>query len=185
MTRGPAPKLTKEKLLAGNPGGRPLNFDEPKFPDGEMPAPEFLDDSGKRLWQEIVPPLKLLGLAKPANREVLGRYCEMLVRYRELLVFIRKSGTTYPVRAPAGVPDAKGKTRVGPIIGFKEWPQYKQVRELEKNLLIYEREFGITPAAATRVKIKQEVVSGGSTKDLKAQYFGGIAPGNPIPIRAS
>lgn len=173
------PKPDVLKKLAGNPGGRPLNEDAPKFPDGDMPPCEFLDDAGQRLWHEVVPPLKLLGLAKPANREVLGRYCAMLARYRELLIFISKNGTAYPIRAASGVPDAKGKTKVGPIIGFKEWPQYKQLSNLEKMLLIYEREFGITPAAATRVKIKQEVVSGGDTQNLKAQFF----TGGPIPIR--
>ena len=52
--RGRKPKPTEAKKLAGNPGKRPLNQDEPKLPAASIEAPTHLDGEARvnypRFW---------------------------------------------------------------------------------------------------------------------------------------
>ena len=50
--RGRKPKPTALKLIAGNPGHRPLNKKEPKvvYVEGDIKAPKFLKGEAKKEW---------------------------------------------------------------------------------------------------------------------------------------
>ncbi|MCL5994484.1 MAG: hypothetical protein M1546_00320, partial [Chloroflexi bacterium] len=48
VTRGPAPKPTALKVLAGNPGKRPLNGSEPQYPTELPTCPRPLSAIAKR-----------------------------------------------------------------------------------------------------------------------------------------
>jgi P27 family predicted phage terminase small subunit len=52
--KGRKPKPTYLKLLAGNPGKRPLNEAEPK-PKGDLAeAPEWMTDAQRAIWTEAI-----------------------------------------------------------------------------------------------------------------------------------
>ena len=52
--RGRKPKPTWLKVIGGNPGRRPLNYDEPR-PEGELSsAPEWLTDSQRAVWEKAI-----------------------------------------------------------------------------------------------------------------------------------
>jgi P27 family predicted phage terminase small subunit len=52
--RGRKPKATILKLITGNPGGRPLNMDEPK-PEGDLVSPpDWFTPRQRILWDQII-----------------------------------------------------------------------------------------------------------------------------------
>lgn len=73
---GPAPKPTVLKKLAGNPGKRKLNEDEPKPRAVRMHAPGHLSDTAKAEWRRIMPELYRLGLLTVVDRSSLAAYCQ-------------------------------------------------------------------------------------------------------------
>jgi P27 family predicted phage terminase small subunit len=73
--RGPKPKPTAIKKLAGNPGKRKLNKAEPQPTAGIPPRPECLDDIGAAEWDRVVPELARLGLLTLVDRAALACYC--------------------------------------------------------------------------------------------------------------
>lgn len=72
--RGRKPKPTHLKEVAGNPGKRPLNKDEPQ-PEGELfEPPADLPDIGKVLWTQAIadaPP----GLLRRLDSRILFAWC--------------------------------------------------------------------------------------------------------------
>lgn len=70
---GRRPKPTAQKALAGNPGKRALNKDEPDFSlVTNVDPPEWLSENARRIWQMIVPQLcaaKVLALTDLHNVE--------------------------------------------------------------------------------------------------------------------
>ena len=62
-SRGPMPKPTALKLIAGNPGKRALNLSDGVNPRIEIPAPpKHLGKSAVKEWRRITPILEELGL---------------------------------------------------------------------------------------------------------------------------
>ena len=56
MARGRPPKPTAQKKLAGNPGKRKLNNDEPDYdPITSVDAPDYLDDLARGAWEHYAP----------------------------------------------------------------------------------------------------------------------------------
>ncbi len=73
--RGPAPKPTRMKVLAGNPGKRPLNRREPQPKPGLPRCPAQLSEEAKREWKRISKELDRLGLLTVLDRAALSAYC--------------------------------------------------------------------------------------------------------------
>ena len=103
---GPPPKPTKLKLLAGNPGHRPLNLSEPQ-PTGIPTCPRHLDKDAKAEWKRISAELIKLGLLTSVDRAALAGYCQSYSRWVAaelqiaqfgLVVKAGKSG--YPIPSP-------------------------------------------------------------------------------------
>lgn len=179
--RGPSPKPTLLKLVAGNPGHRPIAGNEP-VPDAVMPAaPDFLDDAARRVWDQLVPGLFRCGLVRVIDGTSIGRYCVTLVLWHTALEFIRKNGTTYAVR---GEPK---QGRPGRVLYLREHPQAGELRKLNQQLLALEREFGLTPASRTRIQLEAEGKGGsrGDVNDLKRRFFAAGATPTPPPIPPS
>ena len=60
--RGRKPKPTALKVLEGNPGGRPLNLNEPKPVKKAPRCPSWLEDEAKKEWKRMGKVLEQLGL---------------------------------------------------------------------------------------------------------------------------
>ncbi|MFJ2455609.1 hypothetical protein ACIOWK_28420 [Pseudomonas protegens] len=74
-------KPTALKLLAGNPGKRPLNAAEPSFAPSDLSPPSWLDGEGLALWPKLAAALDANGMFNEANRDVLAGYCDLWSTY--------------------------------------------------------------------------------------------------------
>ena len=79
--RGPKPKPTRLKILAGNPGKRALPKLEPK-PRGLAVCPGWLNPVAVMVWEELAPGLKEVGLLTSADAEQFGVLCTLIAEYR-------------------------------------------------------------------------------------------------------
>ena len=77
--RGGKPKPTRLKIVAGNPGGRPLP-EEPKIPPGIPEMPDWLDELGQQEWNRVVESLGSAGVLRVVDRMVLAGLCDAVSR---------------------------------------------------------------------------------------------------------
>ena len=140
--RGRKPKPTEVKRMQGNPGKRPLNQDEPdpekykKVP----PPPNFLDDVAKTEWRRIARILWPIGLVTKAERSALAAYCVAFSTFVYCNKMIADEG--YIVLSENGFP------MKSPWVTMKD----KANEQMMKWLV----EFGATPSARSRVKVKKK-----------------------------
>ncbi len=66
----------------------------------------------------------------------------MWVEWRTALAFVRKHGSTYPIK------DGNGKVKA-----LGQFPQVAQIHKLSLALSRLEAEFGLTPSARTRINV--------------------------------
>jgi len=85
------PIPTHLKLLAGNPGKRPLNPNEPKPKVHIPPCPSRVTGEGRREWRRRAKLFARLGILTEIDTEAFtllceawGRYCEMEAKVKEL-----------------------------------------------------------------------------------------------------
>lgn len=79
--RGPKPKPTKLKILAGNPGRRPLPKNEPVF-TGKPVMPHWLKPDAVKVWKELVPRYEAKGLVTDGSSEQFAVYCTLNAEFR-------------------------------------------------------------------------------------------------------
>lgn len=139
--RGPAPKPTALKNLEGNPGKRSLPKDEPKPPPlSQVKPPSFLFPGAKREWKRIVPILDGLGLLSDLDVSALAGYCTAYDTWVTALGQIKKSGML--IQTPNGY--------------FQPSPYIKISRDAQDEMMRWLKEFGMTPAARSRVSAPEQ-----------------------------
>lgn len=111
-------------------------------PPLEMPTcPDWLDAKARKLWHKIGPQLVSLGLLSVIDGDIFGGYVETATRYGEVcekLDSIEKMMATTPN-------------------GFEVQSVLFQLRNtLQKQLVALGREFGMTPAARSSIKVNTE-----------------------------
>lgn len=111
-------------------------------PPLEMPpCPDWLDAKARKLWHKIGPQLVSLGLLSVIDGDIFGGYVETATRYGEVcekLDSIEKMMATTPN-------------------GFEVQSVLFQLRNtLQKQLVALGREFGMTPAARSSIKVNTE-----------------------------
>ena len=158
--RGPAP--TPRELLALRGSWRAgQNPSQPRPPPARPAPPPSLSPEARKVFLRASAHLHAIGVLSLLDQSALARYASLLVDYRGCEEFIAKNGTTYVVRKPqTGQPQ-------GVVVGFKLYPQVRLKLMLCDELLRLEREFGLTPAARTRITATQVVQPGSD----KARYF--------------
>lgn len=139
--RGRKPKPTMLKLLAGNPGKRPLNEREPTISGGIPDCPEFLDAVAKAEWERVAPLLDDMGLLSQADRAALAAYCVAYSRWRNAEEQVAKFGTI--VKSPD-----KGFPMKSPYLTVAD-----QALENMRKLMV---EFGLTPSSRSRISVLGE-----------------------------
>jgi P27 family predicted phage terminase small subunit len=83
MRRGRRPKPSRLRLLNGNAGKRPINFNEPHPRALRNPAPpSWLDQYGREFWRRHAPELSRLGLLSVLDRDLLASAAERWSVYR-------------------------------------------------------------------------------------------------------
>ena len=139
--RGRKPKPTLVKLLAGNPGHRPLNDREPNAPAGIPDCPDFLDDEGRAEWLRTCQSLKNMDLLSSADRAAIAAFCVCYSRWVAAERAVQKYGTI--VKSPN-----KGFPMKSPYLCIAE-SALEQMRKLAT-------EFGLTPSSRSRIRVGSE-----------------------------
>jgi P27 family predicted phage terminase small subunit len=130
-------KPTALKELAGNPGKRALNNQEPK-PASEIPVcPPHLKGVARTEWTRITKELHALGILSLVDRAALVAYCTAWADYVQACKKVEKEGAV-------AISD-KGGMYQNPWVGIKNSSMDRLVR--------ISSEFGMTPASRTRVKV--------------------------------
>lgn len=158
--RGRKPKPTAMKKLAGNPGKRPLNENEPQppVPDRIPYVPRHLNDEGKREWRRIVNVLLEMGLYTVVDRAALAMYCQAWGRWVEAERKLDKEREVLTSKAT-------GNMYQNPWlhVANKAWEQMRKILA----------EFGLTPSSRARLS-----VSGGGKEPSLAEILFADAVGD-------
>src|SRR5215831_3281727 len=155
---GPRPTPTALKMAAGNPGRRRLNNREPdpriitRLP---APPPE-LSERAKRVWRDYGRELINAGLLTVLGLGCLRRYAIAFDDYETARELVAKTGIML-VNKNGG--------------GANLNPAYNAKSMAAKELHQCELEFGMTPAAATKVKVANP-----KQMDLFGELFESDAP---------
>ena len=136
--KGRKPTPTTLKVLAGNPGKRPLNEREPAAPQGVPEKPSWLDDEAKAEWDRVTADLAAMGLLSQADRPALAAYCTAWSRWVEAEAQVKKYGTV--VKSPD-----KGFPMKSPYLSIAD-----QSLETMRKLMV---EFGLTPSSRSRIRV--------------------------------
>ncbi len=131
---GPRPKPSKLKALAGNPGGRRLNPNEPE-PTSRALCPAWLTDQAREEWNRLAKELENLGLLSGLDQTALAAYCENFKRWRCAETHIEEGGLV--VKAPSGYPVQN------PWVAISNTAQGLMLKFLA--------EFGMTPSSRSKV----------------------------------
>lgn len=133
--RGPQPKPTSAKRLAGNPGKRRLNAREPKSPAGAPAKPAGLSTRAASAWKALSPVLTKMGVLTKIDAIALEALCSCYAQWREARAVIEKDGTTFTVETR----EQQTVHRVRPEVAIAV--------DAEKRLRQWLKEFGLTPSA--------------------------------------
>lgn len=154
---GRRPKPTALKLVTGNAGKRAINKKEPK-PAREIPScPSHLEDSGKVAWGRLSVLLDRMGVLTEADSFALERLVDCYTDILECRTLIARDGRTYTT-------DSQGGTLI------KTNPAVNQLRAADAQFKSYLVEFGLTPAA--RSKVNAEPPDGDEKEDPLGEFFG-------------
>ena len=146
--RGPKPKPTKLKILAGTRADR-INHAEPTLPPARPEMPDHLDALARAEWERLCGIVERMGVLTEADGAAMGIYCECYSKWirargdiakRGLLIEITRTVTT---RRGSTV-ETTGAVKANPAVAIEI-----QTARLMKELLM---EFGLTPSSRTRVK---------------------------------
>jgi len=137
---------TRLKMLQGTyrKDRAPANevFPEDKIPD----PPKFLSKEAKREWSRMSVALFSLGLLSEIDRSALSLYCQAWGRVEKYEKIIAEKGELYKTQ--------NGEVRVSPVMSILN-TAYTQLYKLIT-------EFGLSPAARTRISTKKGTEKKGS-----------------------
>jgi P27 family predicted phage terminase small subunit len=137
--RGRRPTPTRMKVLAGNPGRRPFNPDEP-MPEISVPeCPAELGPVARREWDRMVSELGPLRILTNLDRAALAAYCGAYAMWAEATQAIQKYGSM--VKSPSGYP--------------VQSPYVSIANRQTEIMMRIASEFGLTPASRSRISMPQ------------------------------
>lgn len=129
------------RVLEGNPSHRPLPKNEPQplRPKRTPSMPGWLPEDAQRIWRQHARALWQAGLLTEIDVDALATLCETTALYRTALQMIEEHGAVAMTDKGYSHPTAWVSVRNNAL---------KQMRALWQ-------EFGMTPAARTRVEVQK------------------------------
>ncbi len=168
--RGPAPQPTKLRILNGNPSKRPLPENEPQYPSGCPLAPSNLSAGARKVWHSLVQEMAASGVLRRVDASALAQLCEDQAMLDELRDGWQKLKTELRAKAKEAGKTIAGNASVHIARSIEGRRAMLSIRELERAVLVRQREFGLTPASNSRV---QMVPGNGQILDLCEQALCG------------
>lgn len=137
---GRPPKPTGLKLVTGNPGKRALNKQEPD-PEylADLAPPTRLSEAEAEVWRELAPPLRAAKVLTTVDVLALEMLCIAVARYRF---------ATQKAPPEGGILRGENGLVMNPWLIVQSMT-FKQATGLM-------RDFGMTPAARSRVMIQPQ-----------------------------
>ena len=137
--RGTKPKPTELKKLAGNPGRRPLNVNEPQPGSAKLNVPRGrLPKEGARVWKQLARPLADMGVLTEVDLIAFEMLCLHYATARQAADVLNKFGLFVKDKNDPSEP--------------RKNPAAQILRDNSKHLLSYLTEFGLTPSSRVRIK---------------------------------
>ncbi len=154
-SRGPLPKPNVLKLLANNPGKRPLNLADGVNPRVEIPSiPRHLAKEARKEWKRITPLLEELGLISGLDVAALGLYCQTYGRLVELETAFNGQVALLQEKEKLDYVDAVYRASYAKAAksGYVQQSVIVQlIRSHREEVNRYLAHFGLSPAARARV----------------------------------
>jgi P27 family predicted phage terminase small subunit len=144
MRGGPPPIPIPLKLLRGNPGKKPIptQFEPERLP--EVPnAPAFLLGFAREEWDRVAPSLHTLGLLSVLDLMPFAAYCLAYQHWRQAEERLGELAVEDPESRGLLVKVREGHARRSPLVQI--------AASAAADMLRYASEFGMTPAARTRI----------------------------------
>ena len=138
--RGPIPKPSAIARAEGNPGKRRLNDCEPQ-PRATTPrCPEHLDAEAKKEWKRLIPILRRMKVLTEADWMTLANLCQAWSTMVQAQKKLTEMGILY--KSPSGY--------------IQQSPLLSVVTHYIDIVTKLPREFGLTPAARSRMVAQTE-----------------------------
>lgn len=135
--RGRPPTPTDLKILRGNPGHRKIEAADEPTPSAGIPSPPaHLSKEARTHWFRLAPELSKMRVLTMADREGLCILCDAWARYVMAEKAVEKHGLL--IKSPSGYPIQN------PALAIRN--------QASKEMRGWLNEFGLTPAARTRVR---------------------------------
>ena len=134
MGRRPVP--TALKKLRGNPGKRHLPKNDAQPRKGIPHCPQHIQGEGRREWRRVVGELASCGLMTYVDRAALAAYCQAWDRWVMAEDVLRSAGVL--IKTPTGM--------------LVQSPMLAVANHAMNQMRAFLCEFGMTPAARTRIK---------------------------------
>jgi len=168
--RGPPPKPTVLKAAEGNPGKRRLNQAELAEPAQAPACPKWLDETGRQLWNTLVPELMKLGVLRMLDQIQLASLCDAYA----IMISARESMAKLPGEARMLVKTPNGAIQQNPLLSV--------INTQRQIIGRISAEFGLTPAARARLFLEELPPPGESELEAIMNAKGEIEDGDPVPI---
>ena len=135
--KGRRPKPTALKKLAGNPGGRPLNENEPKFSNiTNVEPPEWLGDLAVDMWHTVMPELLANKVLTVPDLHNVEAFCMSYQRWRQAEEEVNKHGIIIETKQGDG----------------KKNPAFTIINEAKTQMMKYGALLGLDPSSRTRLR---------------------------------
>lgn len=151
--RGPKPKPNVIKMFTGNPGKRPLNLSDGVNPEIEIPAPpKWLSNQARKEWSRIGAELETLGLIAEIDKASLATYCQTWGDLCDLeMAFAAQKKMAVNVGAKSDTAVMAAFFQKTPTGFLRESAIHRKIVEMRSELDRYVKNFGLNPAARSRV----------------------------------
>jgi P27 family predicted phage terminase small subunit len=137
------PKPTVLKLVQGNPGRRPINGREPLPARKKPPRPAHLSDKARKAWPKVARILSGVSVLTVADGLALEGLCEAYADYQSSREAIKAAGGEY----------YQVQMGEGGGVMWRAHPAVASRNDADRRLRAWLVEFGLTPAARSKVKI--------------------------------
>jgi P27 family predicted phage terminase small subunit len=159
---GRKPKPTAQKKLAGNPGKRALNQEEPRLPefDKAPSPPPYLSVPAKKEWKRVAPLLHASRVLTTGDITALEAYCiqygYMVEAQKEIKkhgLMIRTTVQAEPESTEPGAPKKRGRKKNTGAVIIALNPMFEVQQKVLTQMRQFMVEFGLTPSSRSRIHV--------------------------------